>query len=149
MTEEGMATPPTFAVIRYDSSMAFTAIASAAIAAGNLVALDTANGTAKLATATGGGEQAVGIAAHAAVADGRLLILPACTVYDNSKTGLRGRPLYLVATGGYSETPLTGIADLRQLIGYGRTQNKVIEIAILPTPLEVQAAATSTVAFSN
>lgn len=138
-----MATPPDFAVLRYDAARSFTAVANVAIDAGQLVAIDPSTGEAKLADAITPDRSAIGIAGHDVAPGQRLLILGECTVYASaSKSGLRGAVLYLSDTpGDYDSSPVTTDGSLRQPIGMGRPQDRVIDIAIGQTPVKVDATA--------
>lgn len=146
-----MPTPPSFAVLNYDATAAFTALVGAAgnITQGKLVGLD-ASGEAVVANAATGATlvQALGIAGHTANVGERLLILPACTIYDSATSIVQGNLLYAGAAGAYVNPGLNTAGDLYQLVGYACPQDKLLKINIQPSPIKVQASAASTVTFS-
>lgn len=128
---------PTFAVLDYDPTFAFTGVVdvTGGVAAGKLLGLVGSTVVLADPVAAAGVVQAVGIAAHAAADGERVLVLPVCTVYDDGYGGLQGEVLYAAAGGAYSITKLSGTGDLVQVVGYGSMQDKVIKLAIQPTPL--------------
>ncbi|MCB9738611.1 MAG: hypothetical protein H6747_05025 [Deltaproteobacteria bacterium] len=137
-----MPTPPNFAILDYEPTVAFTAVVASDgnIAAGTLVGLN-ASGEAVNANAVDDPEedlvQALGIAAYAADVGEHVLILPMCTVYVSTALTFRGVTLYATDAGGYDETAPAAPGDLRQVVGYGSAQSSVLKFAIQPTPVVV------------
>ena len=134
-------------ILDYERRRAFTLIADATgVAAGDVVGVD-GSGQATKANGPTAAKQPIGIAAHAASSGERVLILPACSIYDDAQTppwlaGVGAR-LYLGATGTITLTQPGADNDIVVVLGTAISASKAV-IDIQPVPFAVVNGAPDT-----
>lgn len=131
-------------ILDYEPRRAFTLVAAAGgVTAGDIVNVGAA-GTAAKANAddtdpsgNGNARQPVGMAAHSAAAGERVLVLPGCTIQDDSDPWSSlsyDRRLYLGAQGLIVVASLVADDDIAVVIGRALTDG-IATIDIHPLPI--------------